>query len=156
METSWDGLYDAITPRTRLVLLSMLNYASGFRPPLEEIGRYLRDRGVLFYVDGTQGVGALRFDASQLQPSMLAVHSYKWMMSPTGVGFMYVAPQLRASLQPNVVGWRSDKRWREVDNLHHARPEFKDAAEKVRRRGPALLATLRDAGLGRDDAGVRA
>jgi cysteine desulfurase/selenocysteine lyase len=130
IETPWDGFYDAITPRTSLVVLSMLNYASGFRPPLEDISRFLRERGVLFFVDGTQGVGVLRFDTARIQPAMLAVHGYKWMMSPTGAGFMYVAPEVRASLQPNVVGWRSDMRWREVDNLHHGRPEFKHAAEK--------------------------
>lgn len=130
VETEWDGFYDAIAPRTRLVLLSMLNYASGFRPPLEEIAPYLRERGILLYVDGTQGVGALRFDTSRIRPSMLAVHGYKWMISPTGAGFMYVDPELRGRLRPNIVGWRSDRRWREVDNLHHRKPEFADSAEK--------------------------
>jgi cysteine desulfurase/selenocysteine lyase len=130
VETPWDAFYDAITPRTRLVVLSMLNYASGFRPPLEEIAPYLRERDVLLYVDGTQGLGALQFDVRAIQPSMLAVHGYKWMLAPTGAGFMYVAPEVRERLQPNVIGWRSHKGWREVDNLHHGRPEFNHAAEK--------------------------
>ncbi len=130
VETPWDSFYEAITPRTKLVLLSLLNYTNGFRPPLDEISRYLRERDVLLYVDGTQGVGALRFDAAAIQPSMLAVHGYKWLLSPTCAGFMYIAPALRERLQPNVVGWRSDRRWREVANLHHGRPEFKESAEK--------------------------
>jgi cysteine desulfurase / selenocysteine lyase len=128
--TAWKGFYEAITPRTPLVLLSMLNYASGFRPPLEEIAPFLRERGVLLYVDGTQGLGALQFDVAKIRPSMLAVHGYKWMISPTCAGFMYIDPELRERLQPNIVGWRSDRRWREVDNLHHGRPEFVDSAEK--------------------------
>jgi cysteine desulfurase/selenocysteine lyase len=130
VETAWERFYDSITPRTRLVLMSMLNYSSGFRPPLGEVAAFLRKRGVLLYVDGTQGVGALRFDVSRIRPSMLAVHGYKWMLAPTGAGFMYIDPELRATLPPSVVGWRSHKTWREVDNLHHGRPEFKDAAEK--------------------------
>lgn len=130
VETAWERFYDSINPRTRLVVLSMLNYASGFRPPLVELSSYLRQRDVLLYVDGTQGVGALQFDVPSIRPSMLAVHGYKWMLSPNGAGFMYVAPELRERLQPNVVGWRSDRRWREVDNLDHGRPEFKDSAEK--------------------------
>ena len=130
VETPWSGFYDAITDRTRLVLMSMLNYSNGFRPPLEEIGAYLRERGVLFYVDGTQGVGALRMDVARVRPSMLAVHGYKWLMSPTGAGFMYVDPELRRVLRPSIVGWRSDKNWRRVDNLHHGRPEFTEAAER--------------------------
>jgi cysteine desulfurase / selenocysteine lyase len=126
----WERFYDAITPRTRLVLLSMLNYASGFRPPLEEIAPYLRERGVLLYVDGTQGLGALRFDVRDIRPSMLAVHAYKWMLAPNGAGFFYIDPELRERIQPSVVGWRSDKRWRDVDHLHEGAPEFKAAAEK--------------------------
>lgn len=130
VETPWDRFRDSVTPRTRLVLLSMLNYASGFRPPLDEIAPFLRERGVLLYVDGTQGLGALQFDCARVRPSMFAVHAYKWMLSPTGAGFFYIDPEVRERIQPNVVGWRSDRRWREVDNLHHGRPEFKPAAEK--------------------------
>jgi selenocysteine lyase/cysteine desulfurase len=85
---------------------------------------------VLLYVDGTQGVGALRIDVSRLRPAMLAVHGYKWLLSPTGAGFMYVDPAVRAWLKPNFVGWRSDRNWRRVDNLHHGRPEFTETAEK--------------------------
>jgi cysteine desulfurase / selenocysteine lyase len=130
IETDWPRFYDAVTPNTRLVVLSMLNYSNGFRPPLDEIAPWLRERGVLLYVDGTQGVGALQFDASAMRPAMLAVHGYKWLLSPTCAGFLYVDPELRRTLPPNVIGWRSDKGWREVDHLHHGKPEFKESAEK--------------------------
>ena len=130
VETAWDGFYDAITPATRLVAISMLNYATGFRAPLEEISAFLRERGVLLYVDGTQGVGALEFDVTTMRPDVLAVHGYKWLLSPNGAGFMYVSPRLRQWLEPNVIGWRSHRGWRNHDNLHHGTPEFKTEAEK--------------------------
>ncbi len=107
-----------------------LNYVTGFVPPLDEIGAFLRRRGVLFYVDGTQSVGALRLDVGRVQPDMLAVHGYKWLNSPDGAGFMYVKPALRKRLPPVVVGWRSHRDWRNVDNLHHGTPEFAEGAEK--------------------------
>lgn len=129
-EVPWERFFESIDERTRIVALSEVNYSSGFRPPLEKISRFLRDRGVLLFVDGTQSVGALRFDVQKLQPDALAVHGYKWMCSPTGVGFLYVAPRLRENLPPNAVGWRSHKTWREVDNLHHGKPVLKDTAEK--------------------------
>ncbi len=130
VETPWDNFYNCIDERTRLVILSSANYSTGFIPPLEEIGAFLRQRGALFFVDGTQSVGALRFDAQRLRPDMLAVHGYKWLNSPIGAGFMYVAPELRKWLDPLVVGWRSHRDWRNVDNLHHGRPEFSESAEK--------------------------
>jgi selenocysteine lyase/cysteine desulfurase len=130
VETAWESFYDSLTPNTRLVIMSTVNYTSGFRPPIAEIARVLRERDILLYLDGTQSVGALRFDASEIQPAMMALHAYKWLLSPNGAGFMYVRPDFRERLAPSVIGWRSHKQWRQVDNLHHGAPEFVDAAEK--------------------------
>ena len=127
---SWDRFYESIDERTRLVVLSTVNYNTGFVPPLAEIAAFLRPRGVLLYVDGSQSVGALDFNIEQVQPDMLCVHGYKWLLSPNGAGFVYVRPELRTRLQPSVVGWRSHRTWRAVDNLHHGVPDFTDAAEK--------------------------
>jgi selenocysteine lyase/cysteine desulfurase len=140
VQVAWERFYESITPATRLVVVSLLNYATGFRPPLEEIGPYLRERGVLLFVDGTQGVGALRFDCARVRPSMLAAHGYKWLLCPTGAGFCYVAPEVRARVVPQVIGWRSHHAWREVDNLHHGKPEFSERAEKY--EGGGLPITL--------------
>ena len=129
-ECSWERFYESVDEQTRLVALSTANYNTGFTPPLEEISAFLHKRGVLLFVDGTQSMGALRFDAGRIQPDMLAVHGYKWLISPTGAGFLYVRPDLRARLRPNVLGWRSHYDWRNVDNLHHGVPELSSAAEK--------------------------
>lgn len=126
----WERFHDSVDARTRLVVVSSVNYNTGFAPPLPELADFLRLRGVLLYIDGTQSLGALQFDAGRVQPDMFAVHGYKWMLSPNGAGFFYIAPQLRQRLQPNVVGWRSHRDWRNVDNLHHGVPEFAETAEK--------------------------
>lgn len=130
VETSWERFYESITPRTKLVAISAMSYVTGRRPPLVEIGKFLRERNILFYLDGTQGCGALEFDMSEIQPDVFAVHGYKWLLAPNGAGFMYAAPAVRQWLKPYVVGWRSDRNWRDVDNLRHGAPDFGDAAEK--------------------------
>jgi selenocysteine lyase/cysteine desulfurase len=130
VEVPYGRLMDSLTNRTKLVLVSTINYSTGFRVPLDELGRVLRQRGIIYYVDGTQSMGALRFDVRSVQPDMLAVHGYKWLISPNGAGFMYVSPELRRKLRPNVVGWRSHKDWRRVDSLHHGAPEFVESTEK--------------------------
>jgi len=58
------------------------------------------------------------------------VDAYKWLLGPTGSGFLYLDPDVRGELRPTIIGWRSDRRWRQVDNLHHGAPEFPDAAER--------------------------
>lgn len=130
VEAAFEDFYGAITPQTRLVALSTVNYSTGFRPPLTEISRFLRERGVRLYVDGTQSLGALRFDVRAVQPDLLAVDAYKWLLGPTGAGFMYVSPELRERLAPAVIGWRSHYDWRNQDRLHHGLPQFKTEAEK--------------------------
>ena len=127
---AWSEFYPSVNERTRLVVLSTVNYATGFRPPLEEVSRFLRQRGVLLYVDGSQSVGALQFDIGLVRPSVLCVDAYKWMLSANGAGFLYVDPELRQRLPATVVGWRSDRDWRSVDSLNHGEPVFAQTAEK--------------------------
>ncbi|MGH8230218.1 MAG: aminotransferase class V-fold PLP-dependent enzyme, partial [Steroidobacteraceae bacterium] len=134
----WPQFYDSVTPRTRVALLSSVNYATGFRAPLEQISQFLAQRGVLLYVDGTQSVGALQFDVARIRPAMLSVNAYKWLMSPNGAGFAYVSPQLRPLLAPSVVGWRSDIHWRDVQQLHHGAPRFAESAERYEGGMPAF------------------
>lgn len=130
IEAAWDDIDDALTDRTRLVALSTASYATGFRPPIETISARLRERGIVLFVDATQSAGAIRFDVQRVQPDVLAVHGYKWLLCPNGAGFMYVRPDVREWLRPNVVGWRSHYDWRNVDNLHHGTPQPAARAEK--------------------------
>lgn len=130
VECRWDELDRYITARTRLVLLSTVNYVTGFRPDLTNKVAQLRERGILVYVDGTQSIGALPFDCQKIRPHFLAVDAYKWMISPNGAGFVYVDPEVRKWLRPQLIGWRSDSEWRSVDCLHHGAPRFGDSAEK--------------------------
>ncbi len=137
-EAMWESFYDSIDLRTRLVAISEVNYSTGFRAPIEEISRIAHSLGALVFVDGTQSAGALRFDVQQSRPDALAVHAYKWMCGPTGVGFLYIAPALRAILPPSTIGWRSHRDWRNVDNLHHGSPVLTDTAERYEGGGLAF------------------
>jgi selenocysteine lyase/cysteine desulfurase len=138
VEVEWPEFFDAITPNTRAVLLSQVSYSTGFRPPLEQIGPYLKERGILFYVDATQALGALTCNVQLVQPSMLAVHGYKWLLCPNGAAFFYVSPELRKTLTPNVIGWRSHEDWKNVNRLHHGAPVFAESAEKYEGGMPAF------------------
>lgn len=131
VETPWENFWDEIAkPGTRLVALSSVSYITGFRPPLNEIASELDRRNILFYVDGTQSVGALQMNVSSFEPAMMAVDAYKWMLTPNGAGFVYVNPRVRQWLKPAVIGWRSHHDWRSVDNLHTGAPVFSTSAEK--------------------------
>jgi len=143
-EVPWEKFYEAIDAHTKLIAISEVNYATGFRPPLAGISRFVaaipESRRPVLFVDGTQSAGALRFDVQATPVDVYAVHGYKWLISPNGAGFFYIAPNLRAQIHPNVIGWRSHYDWRNVDNLHHGVPVFKESAEKYEAGGlPSAL-----------------
>lgn len=125
-----DRIFDAISARTRMVAISSVNYQNGRRAPYEDLGPLLRKRGIFFYLDGTQSAGVLTIDLQRVQPDVFAVHAYKWLISPPGAGFAYVDSSLRKRLRPRVIGWRSDRDWRLMENLRHEPPRFPESAEK--------------------------
>jgi len=121
---------NSLPERTRAVLVSTVNYSNGYRPDVAFISNLARRNGALLYVDGTQSVGALRFDTAAMKPHVFAVDGYKWLLCPNGAAFFYISPELRRILRPSVIGWRSDVGWRSVDELHHGAQRMQEAAEK--------------------------
>jgi L-cysteine/cystine lyase len=82
----------AITPRTRLVALSHVDWTSGEVLPLSEICALARERGVLTLVDGAQSVGNIPVDAPASGADMYAFTGHKWVLGPEGMGAFYVRP----------------------------------------------------------------
>jgi len=86
----------AITPRTRLVALSHVDWTTGAVWPLEEICAAARDRGVPTVVDGAQSVGNISVDAPATGADMYAFTGHKWLLGPEGMGGLYVRPGCKA------------------------------------------------------------
>ncbi len=95
----------ALTPRTRMVGLSAVQFLSGYRADLTTIGRLCRDRGVLFAVDGIQAVGAVRLDVQTMKIDALSAGAQKWQMAPHGSGFLYLTETLQAEIHQSSLGW---------------------------------------------------
>jgi selenocysteine lyase/cysteine desulfurase len=107
-----DDVVRAFTPRTKILALDWVNYSTGRRIDLAVMGELARERGALFVVDGTQGVGALELSVRELPVDVMAVAAYKWLLGPYGTGFVYVREELLNRLELKVVNWMS------VDGAH--------------------------------------
>ncbi len=92
-------------PRTRLVALSHVEYASGQRNDLAAIGSVCHKLGKLFCVDAIQSLGALPVDVRAMNIDFLAADGHKWLLGPEGAGLFYVRRELIAQLQPLSIGW---------------------------------------------------
>jgi selenocysteine lyase/cysteine desulfurase len=86
----------AMTPRTRLVAISHVDWTTGEVLPLEEISQLARDRGALTLVDGAQSVGNVPVDVPTTGVDMYAFTGHKWVLGPEGMGAFYVRPGLKA------------------------------------------------------------
>ena len=101
--------------RTRAVALSWVRYDNGARADLEAIGHILDDAGVLFVVDGIQGLGVLPIDVRTAGVGFLAAGAQKWLLGVSGTGILYVRRELLPSLLPSHLGVTSME---DAETLH--------------------------------------
>ena len=92
-------------PRTRMVTLSHVEYASGQRHDLAAVGTFCRENRVLFCVDAIQSLGVLPVDVKAMQVDYLSADGHKWLLGPEGAGIFYCRKELLESTRPASVGW---------------------------------------------------
>ena len=102
-----DELINLIDERTRVVAISHVQYGSGFRADLERIGRAARRRDALLVVDSIQAMGALPVDVEGELIDVAAGACHKWLLTPEGVGLLYLSDRARERIEPTLVGWTS-------------------------------------------------
>jgi len=90
--------------RTRLIAVSWIQFLSGARVDLAEIGDLCERRGILFLVDGIQGVGVYPIDVKRAGVHFLATASHKWLLAPMGAGWLYCCPKMIERLRLVEVG----------------------------------------------------
>lgn len=91
--------------RTRVVVLSSVQWSNGFRADLAALGRLCRDRDLLLVVDAIQQLGAIGLDVRQTPADIIACGGHKWLNAPFGAGFMYVRRGVWDRLTPPCSGY---------------------------------------------------
>jgi selenocysteine lyase/cysteine desulfurase len=113
-----DELIGRMDERTRILALSWVQYASGFRADLARLGAACRERGTLFVVDVIQGLGALAIDVERDLVDVAVASSHKWLLGPEGIGLLYISERVLDRLRPARSGWRSMRdafRWKDFE-----------------------------------------
>lgn len=100
-------LESLVDDRTRLVQVSQVSYVSGQRLDLGEVAGVAHRHGAKVLVDATQAVGALDVDYAGDDVDYVSFAPYKYLMGPTGLGFLYVKRENLAELTPDRTGWKN-------------------------------------------------
>ncbi|MGI9167664.1 MAG: aminotransferase class V-fold PLP-dependent enzyme [Pyrinomonadaceae bacterium] len=96
-----------IDKKTRVVALSYVQYASGFRADLERLGRAARAHDALMVVDIIQAMGVVPTNVGTDLIDVAAAAGHKWLLTPEGVGLLYLSDRARDRIEPTLVGWIS-------------------------------------------------
>ena len=117
-----DELLSMVDERTRVVTVSWVQYASGFRADLRKIGRFCRERDIIFMVDAIQGLGGLKLDVERDSVDAFAADAHKYLLGPEGIALLYVSNRVIDRIKPTVVGWTSVKNY---EQFHQTSVDYK-------------------------------
>jgi selenocysteine lyase/cysteine desulfurase len=93
--------------RTRLISISWVGYARGWRLDLSGLVTAAHQRGILVFLDAIQGLGVFPLNVRQTPVDFLAADGHKWMLGPEGAGVFFVRREHLDTLRPTGVGWNS-------------------------------------------------
>ncbi len=100
-----DDLIAAITPRTRLVSVSLVRFDDGSLLDAARVAEACHKQGALLLLDASQSCGAIPMDVNQLGADFIVSAGYKWLLGPFGTGFFWVKSEHLGMVRPGPFYW---------------------------------------------------
>lgn len=125
----------AITPATRLAVMSSVQYATGYRQDIRRCRELCHARGVALIVDASQSICALPLDVRDAGMDYLVFSANKWGLSGYGIGVLYIRRDLIAAAKMPVASWMSVRQPPRMDNRS---TDYKDTAAMLEGGGPSF------------------
>jgi cysteine desulfurase / selenocysteine lyase len=100
-----DDLIAAMTPRTRVVSVSMVRFDDGSLLDVPRVADACHKQGALLLLDVSQCCGALPMDVNQLRADFMICAGYKWLLGPFGTGFFWAKSEHLAMVRPGPFYW---------------------------------------------------
>ena len=107
-------LYEnAITPKTRALVVSHITYITGLMIPVKELSEMAHRRGLLISVDGAHPPGMIDVDLHDIGCDHYAAAGQKWLLAGTGTGLVYVKQDVQDQIHPlmGADGSERDGQW---------------------------------------------
>jgi isopenicillin-N epimerase len=98
----------SITPKTTIALIDYVTSASAIIFPVKKIIELLHSKGIKVIIDAAHCPGMIDFSIDDLQPDFFIANCHKWICSPKGSAFIYVAPEHQQMISPLVISHYND------------------------------------------------
>lgn len=128
-QTWTDAVLAALDESVAIVSLPNVHWTDGALVDLDTIAARCRELGARLAIDGSQSVGAMPIDVSELRPDFLVTAGYKWLLGPFSVGFMYVAEEHRQG-EPLEENWAQREGSEDFARLVEYRDEYQPGARR--------------------------
>ncbi len=104
---SLEKVAERVDEETSVIVVSYVQYSTGYRFVLKELADLAHAHGALLAVDATQAAGMAPVDVGADDIDILVAGGYKWLCGPFGAAVCWLRPELREAFDPPFVGWRS-------------------------------------------------
>jgi len=128
-----DDIKESVDDDTQAIAISHVQWLTGAKSDLRALSGIAHEHGALLVVDGIQAAGSMVVDVKRDDVDFYACGSYKWLLGPSGAGFLYVRDELIDSLEPPFYGYRG------VAKHSPDEVEFKETAKKMELGEPSYL-----------------
>ncbi len=100
----------------KILVSSYVQYRTGFRQDLVELGALCEEQGLIYVVNATQGIGAMPIDVRKAKIDFLVFTGVKWPMAGYGIGVLYINKKWFDILDIPFAGWQSVVEPESMDN----------------------------------------
>lgn len=133
-----------VDDQTVVVVVSHVEYSNGFRNDLKALSEIAHKHGAVLIVDICQSAGALHIDVKRDKVDFMATSSYKWLLGPSGAGFLYVQKDLIGKSEPVFVGYEGVKPevFETIDLWNNRELKFVETANRFETGGLSVLSYI--------------
>jgi cysteine desulfurase / selenocysteine lyase len=115
---SIENIKKTLTSDVKILISSYVQYCTGFRQDLEELGRFCKENNLIFVVNATQALGIFPVDVKKCNIDFLVFTGLKWATAGYGIGGLYVNKKWLSPDNFPFAGWRSVETPGKMDNLY--------------------------------------
>jgi len=125
-----DELQKKISKRTRVLSLSYVQFFNGYKNDLKTISEICKKHRMYLVVDGIQGMGVEPLNVRKLGVDVFTSGCQKWMLSPQGCGFFYLADDIRDRIKPPFMSWLGVDWKMNFNDLFYVDKPYFDSAQR--------------------------